>query len=426
VAQTYYRIGEETLPYGEGIDVSAEGTTTIEYWSVDAAGNVEATNTATVMIDSLAPASSDDAPQGWQDGPVSVHLSATDPTSGVAQTYYRIGEETLPYGEGIDVSAEGTTTIEYWSVDRLGNREETNTVLVRIDTVVPFTSHDAPEGWVTEDAEITLTADDTYSGVETTHYRIDDGQTQSYSGTFTVSNQGTSTITYWSVDAAGNSEAPKSTTVQVDTGAPSTTGTFASYYTGPFTTSLVATDARSGVALTQWRLDGGAWVESPLVEVSTPGTHTVEYQSFDVAGNAETPKSANFTLVNRIEETNPAVVRGGSWSPFSDPNFSGSGGIWTFSAGRTITVRFTGTRIEWLGSRGSSYGIATVAIDGGAAAPVDLYSSGFKSKQTLFSSGDLPDGDHTLLLTVTGTYNPPSTGSRVYVDAFDIVGTATP
>ena len=54
---------------------------------------------------------------------------------------------------------------------------------------------------------MTLTASDAVSGVAATYYTIDAGSQQTYSGSpFTVFGAGTHLITFWSVDAAGNTE----------------------------------------------------------------------------------------------------------------------------------------------------------------------------------------------------------------------------
>ena len=57
-----------------------------------------------------------------------VSLSATDTGSWVKNTYYRInGSAPATYTVPFTVSAEGTTTVEYWSVDGAGNTETAKT-----------------------------------------------------------------------------------------------------------------------------------------------------------------------------------------------------------------------------------------------------------------------------------------------------------
>ncbi|TDE09156.1 family 16 glycoside hydrolase [Jiangella asiatica] len=69
-------------------------------------------------------------------------------------------------------------------------------------------------------------------------------------------------------------------------------------FTGPVTVTLDAQDATSGVAATHYRMAGEAEptaYEEPVV-VSEPGTHTVEFQSVDLAGNVEDWQPIEFTI----------------------------------------------------------------------------------------------------------------------------------
>ena len=88
----------------------------------------------------------------------------------------------------------------------------------------------------------------------------------------------------------------------------------------------------------------------------------------------------------------------------------------------TANVAFVGRSIDLIGPLGSAYGKASVSLDGGAPTTLDLYSSTFQAKQQLFSSGPIAEGPHTLQVTVLGSKNASSTGTYVWVDAFDIVG----
>jgi hypothetical protein len=64
--------------------------------------------------------------------------------------------------------------------------------------------------------------------------------------------------------------------------------------------------------------------------------------------------------------------------------------------------------------------MADVFVDGGFAARVDLYSPNEVVQATVFSTGGLPDGPHTLRIDVTGEKNPAATSAWVIVDAFDV------
>jgi hypothetical protein len=105
--------------------------------------------------------------------------------------------------------------------------------------------------------------------------------------------------------------------------------------------------------------------------------------------------------------------------------FSGGAAGSSDTAGATVTFTFSGTQVTWIGLKCNVCGNATVAIDGGAAAPIDTGgaaapgSPGLASEPVFTASGLAP-GTHTLVITVTGT---TSTGAaHVIVDAFDVAG----
>jgi uncharacterized lipoprotein YddW (UPF0748 family) len=83
---------------------------------------------------------------------------------------------------------------------------------------------DGQNGWYKTKPTVSLSAMDNCSGVAETEYSTDGGATwQPYSGSFVVQNEGTTTILYRSTDVAGNAEASKSITLNVDTTAPTIT-----------------------------------------------------------------------------------------------------------------------------------------------------------------------------------------------------------
>ena len=110
----------------------------------------------------------------------------------------------------------------------------------------------------------------------------------------------------------------------------------------------------------------------------------------------------------------------------ADGNYA-SGNRTTNKTGATATITFNGTNAQLLGSVGPQYGKFTVAVDGGAASsPIDAYAATWLPQQSLWTSGTLSAGSHTIVVTTTGTKNASSSNYYVVVDAITVTGsTAT-
>lgn len=97
-----------------------------------------------------------------------------------------------------------------------------------LDTVAPETTAavtpaapNGQNGWYTTDVAVSLTAKDNCSGVASTEYSTDGGETWlPAGGTITVSQEGVTTLLYRSTDSASNKEATQSITLQIDKTAP--------------------------------------------------------------------------------------------------------------------------------------------------------------------------------------------------------------
>jgi hypothetical protein len=92
----------------------------------------------------------------WFTGPITVNLLASDDTSGVNVTMYRIeyGQWTA-YGVPFLLDQSGTFTIEYYSVDNAGNVEEKKNLTLKMDNVKP-TAASGSDLNVPKDATVTL------------------------------------------------------------------------------------------------------------------------------------------------------------------------------------------------------------------------------------------------------------------------------
>ena len=254
---------------------------------------------------------------GWRATAQTVTLSATDGQSGVKTTYYKLdGGAQQTYSAPFAVSGQGTHTVVYWSVDVAGNTEAQHTGYVNIDTTPPVTTAvnlqvSATTGWLTTGQTVTLSATDAQSGVTTTYYTVDGGGQQLYAGPFLVSGNSSHTVTYHSVDAAGNIEVTRIGYVNIDTTPPVTTATglqadnHTVWQNVSQVVSLAGNDPLSGVAITYYTLDSVTrqTYTTPFT-VSGQGVHTITYWSVDAVGNIEAVRSG---YVN-IDTTRPTVT----------------------------------------------------------------------------------------------------------------------
>ena len=140
--------------------------------------------------------------------------------------------------------AAGTYTYKVWLVKGGGSAGMATSVTYSItvggtpapDTTAPTTvaSGAVDNGWYNHDVPVTLTATDNAggSGVDTIVYSLDGGADQTVTGSSTVVNvpsgtNGPHTIAYHAVDKATNAEATKTLHVNIDTVAPTVSGSAA-------------------------------------------------------------------------------------------------------------------------------------------------------------------------------------------------------
>src|SRR5438552_3888597 len=153
--------------------------------------------------------------------------------------------------------------------------------------------------WYTSSVSVSLSATDDRSGVASIHFLIDGSAWQAYTGAVVVQGEGTHTVGYYATDIAGNNEATRTVSANIDTSKPVTSaqvrGTPApdGSYVGSANITLTATDVGSGVQGVQYRLDGGAWRPyTTTFLLSGNGQHTIDYTATDIAGNVEAAQSS--------------------------------------------------------------------------------------------------------------------------------------
>jgi YVTN family beta-propeller protein len=193
---------------------------------------------------------------GWNNGAVTVMLSATDNQngSGVESITYSVGgtTNTVPAAAAsFPVSAEGISTITYRATDKAGNAGAAQTLVVRIDRAAPVSTATANPpadagGKNTGPVTVSIVAADGGSGVRSISVlRTSGGSTAGdtfpgASASVVVSAAGETTVSYSSTDNAGNVEPARTLTIRIEA-APAK----------PFTAKLSALPA------VLWPADGG-------------------------------------------------------------------------------------------------------------------------------------------------------------------------
>jgi large repetitive protein len=239
----------------------------------------------------------------WQQVEYKVVLTATDDQSGVAKTFYSINGSELTEGTSFTVSEEGVNTVSFYSIDNAGNVEEVKTTEVKIDKTAPVTNSDIATNWNKGKVAVKLTATDDLSGVAKTFYSID-GSAYTEGNTFTISTEGITQVSFYSVDNAGNKEEAKIEEVMIDNTAPVTKSDITDQWNkDAVSVNLTATDNLSGVAKTYYSINGSEYLEGTSFTVTGEGVIQVSFYSVDNAGNEEAVKTEFIKLDNQAPET---------------------------------------------------------------------------------------------------------------------------
>jgi photosystem II stability/assembly factor-like uncharacterized protein len=221
IANTRYRVdstGAFQL-YTGPFQVSGGGTHTVDYFSTDTLGNVEATKTTTFQIDTTPPTTtasvappSPNGSNGWYVTSPTVTLSATDAGLGVQSSFYRIdGGATQTYSAPFPLTTDGAHVIQYWSTDIGGNTEPPNAITVKVDLTNPTSSASISpaerNGWYASPT-VTLTgADGAGSGIDHISYKIDGEATwHTYTGPLSGFSTGNHFVQFQATDVAGRVE----------------------------------------------------------------------------------------------------------------------------------------------------------------------------------------------------------------------------
>ncbi len=282
-----------TQSFVEGADQTASGTAT------DAAGNSASTSIDGINVDTTAPTlagapTSAANANGWYNGNVTIAWTCADTLSGIAGS---CPANSTVAGEGMGLTVGATVK------DRAGNTTNADSTPVNVDRTAPSTSANVPTGWNNTNVTVGLNAFDALSGVKATYFKLDNGAQQTGINV-AINAEGVHTLQFWSVDKAGNSEAPQTVTIKIDKTAPQV-----SYAQTPAANANGWNNADVKVTFTC------ADPLSGVADCTTPQTVTTEGKDQPVAGTGVDNAGNSTTDVANvsIDKTAPSIL--GTRSP---------------------------------------------------------------------------------------------------------------
>ncbi|WP_081798017.1 pectinesterase family protein [Neobacillus dielmonensis] len=180
-----------------------------------------------------------------------------------------------------------------------------------VDHTAPVTTSNAPTDWSNGDVTVKLDASDNESGVAETFYSID-GSDYVSGTTFTISSEGNHTVSFYSIDKAGNIEEKQSVSINLDATAPTIniTGLVNDRYNDSVDINPVIElkDNLSGIdiAKTTITLDGNIVENGKTISlcILPLGEHEYSVTAYDLAGNRvnQVVKFQTSTSIQSIQE----------------------------------------------------------------------------------------------------------------------------
>ncbi|MEU3270341.1 Ig-like domain repeat protein [Saccharomonospora sp. NPDC006951] len=310
--------------YGEAPETATAGAATLVFENSVATGNTSGM-THTLTFDTSTPGYNHDVDVDITASPFDANGGRHEVQVNLSPGKYRFfcaipGHQQM---QGVLTVTEG------------GGEEDTTAPTVTAEV----TGDQDTEGNYLGSATVSVSAEDTESGVAGIEYAVGEGDFQPYSEPVTLAEPGDYTVQYRATDNAGNTSDPGSVSFTVAEGEPEDdtppevtaelTGNQDAdgNYLGAATVILNAQDAGSGVAGIEYDLDGAGFADySEPVRVTELGEHTVGYRATDNAGNVSEAGSVSFTVIEGSQDdtTPPHVMAEVAGQQDGDGNYVGS------------------------------------------------------------------------------------------------------
>lgn len=321
--------GSNYSPYTKPIAVEKNGRQTLFFRSVDKVGNAEPVKQIGFVVDGTAPASDLKLVGGlgrpavvngrnYVSDSVAFNLTAQDDASKLKQVWVQVdGAKPQAYIKPLYFLQEGPHTLAYYSEDNVGNRETMKTMSFYTVSAAPKAMaqvigkviNTGGINYARRDFALKLEAQDNVVGLERIEFKTEaDGEFKTYLEPIRFTTPGYHSVTYRSVDRAGNIEPAKTYSVTITEAAPETTLATAqplvvregvTYSPAPNVLTFNVSNSAVGVAKTLYSINDGQWVPytGPLTLGTEQRIYKIAYKSLDKLENEETPKNSTFHMI---------------------------------------------------------------------------------------------------------------------------------
>ena len=253
--------------------------------------------------------------EGWFVTPVMITFEAQDTQSGLNATWYKIDDSPwIRYSLPVKISQDGHHILFFYSIDAMGNQEQTHMAPVKIDTKDPLTTYTVSgvlgnNGWYLSNVTMAVSALDNESGVSSIYYQLNAEGWNEYTTPLVITIDGFHTLRYYSVDIAGNTQqiqAPFS--FKIDQTAPlvNLTVTAQNLLHTQWLMIVNISDGVSGVQKVEFYVDdtflGTRNAPGPYDWYYEGSGHTAYAIGFDNAGNTQTSAHVtSFVIYSQLQ-----------------------------------------------------------------------------------------------------------------------------
>jgi hypothetical protein len=331
VASVNSRVQLEGQPAGAEVEgtrnvtqvtINQDGTHTLSTRVRDNAGNYSAWRDETVRIDRVLPTDGTTYPAAPVGNRHVVTFSPQDDRSGVAGVEWKLDGGSVQTTPTAQITGAGAHTLSVRVQDNAGNwsawADHAITVQLGLDTTAPTDTTVVPATWRLGATTISVTAEDDIdgTGVDYVQWRYGDVTDEGPSGTqITIPDDGEHEIETRAFDHAGNATSWRGQTLRVDSTPPTDTSTVATGWTNSRQFTVSATDATSGIAGIEYKIDNAAPVQvagTTTVTLPADGNYRVRHRAIDNAGRISAWTTHEFS-VDTVAPANTSAVAPNTW-----------------------------------------------------------------------------------------------------------------